>query len=158
MKVSRKAYGSNSSFQNYIKILYHQRDFCIFNLCTLTTSSCSWMSLYTSYFLFPRLTPSGFFNGMLGFSKPGALNFYTFFHLIQLTLFVSRNLTLINFTFPRFLDSLLCNLTTPTPGLVFCFLMPHMLAAALSFSSDRTNPFRNFLPPLFLCLTPTLIM
>ena len=28
MRASRKAYGSNSFFQSYIKIHYHQRDFC----------------------------------------------------------------------------------------------------------------------------------
>ena len=28
MRASRKAYGSNSFFQSYIKILYHQQDFC----------------------------------------------------------------------------------------------------------------------------------
>ena len=27
MRASRKAYGSNSFFQSYIKILYHQQDF-----------------------------------------------------------------------------------------------------------------------------------
>ena len=29
MRASRKAYGSNSFFQSYIKILYHQQDFCV---------------------------------------------------------------------------------------------------------------------------------
>ena len=42
------------------------RPLCIFSLCTLTTASCSWLFLFTSCFLFPSLTPSGFFNGMLG--------------------------------------------------------------------------------------------
>ena len=32
---------------------------------------------------------------MLGISEPGALNYYTFFRLIPLTLFISRNLTSI---------------------------------------------------------------
>ena len=41
--------------------------------------------------LLPLSTPSGLFNGMLGVSEPGALNCYTFFRLIPLTLFVSRN-------------------------------------------------------------------
>ena len=36
--------------------------------------------------------------------------------------------------------------------------MPRTLAAALSFSSGRAYPFLNFLPPLFLCSIPTLIM
>ena len=65
------------------------------------------------------LTPSGFFNGMLGVSEPVASNFYTLFHLIPLTLFVSRNLTLIYIPLSGFLDSLLCDLIAPTPGLVF---------------------------------------
>ena len=37
-------------------------------------------------------------------------------------------------------------------------LMLHTLAAALSFSSDRAYPSLNFLPLLFLRLTPTLIV
>ena len=45
----------------------------------------------------PFLTPSGLFNGMIEISEPGALNFYTFFRLIQLTLIVFRNLTLTHF-------------------------------------------------------------
>ena len=56
--------------------------------------------------LFP-LTLSGFFNGMLGVSKPGALNFYTLFRLIPLSLFVSRNLILTHLSVSGSLDSLL---------------------------------------------------
>ena len=41
-------------------------------------------------------TSSGSFNGMLGVSKPGALNCYTLFRLIPLTLFVSRNPIAVN--------------------------------------------------------------
>ena len=48
--------------------------------------------LFTSCFLFPFLTLLGFFNGMLGVSEPGSLNYYTLFRLISLTLFISRNL------------------------------------------------------------------
>ena len=40
--------------------------------------------------------PSGLFNGMMGVSEPGALNSYTFFRLIPLTLFVSRNPKAVN--------------------------------------------------------------
>ena len=29
MRASRKAYGSNSFFQSYIKVLHHQQDFCV---------------------------------------------------------------------------------------------------------------------------------
>ena len=36
--------------------------------------------------------------------------------------------------------------------------MPHTLVVALSFSSSQAYPFLSSLPPLFLCLIPTLIM
>ena len=90
-----------------------------FSLCTLTTASCSWLFLFTSCFLFPSLTLSGFFNGMLGVFKPGALNYYTLFRLIPLTLYISRNLTLIHLPLFRSLDSLLCDPMAPTPDLVW---------------------------------------
>ena len=56
---------------------------------------------------------------MLGVSEPGALNCYTYFRLIPLTLFVSRSPTLIYLPLSGFLDSLLCDLIAATPGLVF---------------------------------------
>ena len=99
-----------------------------------------------------------FFNGKLEVSKSGALNFNIFFHLIPLTLSVSRNLTLIHLPFSGSLNSLLCDLIIPTPGLAFSLLIPRTLVATSSFSSGRANPPLNFLPCLFLCLTPTLIM
>ena len=111
----------------------------------------------TSCFLF-SLTPSGLFNEMLGVSKPGSLNFYTLFRLIPLTPFVSRNLTLIYPTLSGSLDPLLCDLIAATPGLIFFLLMPHTLAAASSFSSSGAYSSLNFLLPLFLRLTPILIM
>ena len=46
--------------------------------------------------LLPLSTPSGIFNGMLGVSEPGALNCYTFFRLIPLTIFVFRNSKAVN--------------------------------------------------------------
>ena len=49
------------------------------------------------------LTPLGFFNGMLQVLEPGALNYYTLFYLILLTLFVSRNLNLIHLPLSGFL-------------------------------------------------------
>ena len=49
-------------------------------------------------------------------------------------------------------------LIAPTLGLAFSPPIPCTLAAALSFSSGRAYLFLNFLPPLFLCLIPTLIM
>ena len=42
------------------------------------------------------------FNGMLGVSESRVLNCYTLFRLISLTLFVSRNLTLISLSLSRF--------------------------------------------------------
>ena len=115
------------------------------------------VSLHLLLFL-PLLTPSGFFDGMLAVSEPGALNCHTFHHLIPLTLFVPRNPILTHLPLSGFLDFLLCDLIAPTPGLAFYLLMPHTLVAASSFSSSRAYLSLNFLPPLFLCLTPTLIM
>ena len=95
---------------------------------------------------------------MLGVSEPGALNCYTLFHLIPLTSFVPRNLTLIYLPHSRSLDSLLCDPMALTPDLVFFLLMSQTLAAASSFSSGRAYPSLSFLLPLFLRLTPNLIM
>ena len=134
------------------------RPLCFLSLCILTTTSCSWLFLFTSCFLFSTLTLSGFFNGMLGVSEPGALNCYTLFRLIPLTLFVFRNLTLTHFPLFGFLDSLLCDPMSPTPDLVFFLLMSQTLAAASSLSLGRAYPSLSFLPPLFLCLAPILIM
>ena len=104
------------------------------------------------------LTLSGFFNGMLEVSVPGALNYFTFSHPILSTLSASRNPILTHLPLSGFLDSLLCVLIALTPGLAFSLLMPRTPAAALSFSSGRAYLFLNFLPRLFLCLIPTLIM
>ena len=104
------------------------------------------------------LTLSGFFNGMLEVSGPEALNYFIFFRPIQSTLFASRNPILAPLSLSGFLDSLLCVLITLTPGLALSLLMPRTPAAALSFSSGRAYPFLNFLPPLFFCPIPTLIM
>ena len=52
----------------------------IFSICTLSRS---WLFFYTSCSLF-SLTCSGFFNGMLVVSEPGALNRYTLSRLIRL--------------------------------------------------------------------------
>ena len=105
----------------------------------------------------PPLTLSGFFNGMLEVSVPGALNYFTFSRPIQSTISASRNPILTHLPLSGFLDSLLCVLIAPTPGLAFSLLMPRTPAAA-SFSSARAYPFLNFLPPLFLRSIPTLIM
>ena len=83
------------------------------------------------------LTLSGFFNGMLEVSEPGALNYFIFYHPIQSILSASRNPILTPLYLSEFLDSLLCALIAPTPGLVFSLLIPRMPAAASSFSSGR---------------------
>ena len=115
------------------------------------------VSLYPKLSL-PSLTLSGFFNGMLRVSKPGALNYYTLSSLISLTLFISRNLTLIYVPLFGSLDSLLRDMIAATSGLVFFLLMSQTLAVASSYLSGRAYSSLSFLPPLFLCLTPTLIM
>ena len=81
-----------------------------------------------------------------------------FLHPTLLTLSVSRNPILTHLTLSGFLDFPLCVLIAPPPGLAFSLVMPRTLAAASSFSSGRAYPSLNFLPPLSLCLTPTLIM
>ena len=106
----------------------------------------------------PPLTLSGFSKRMLEVFKPGALNCLTFFCPILLTLSASRNPILTHLPLSRFLDSLLCVLIAPTPGLAFSLLMPGTLAAVSSFSSGRAYLSLNFLPPLFLHSIPTLIM
>ena len=117
-----------------------------------------WLFLFTSCFLFPSITLSGLFNGMLGVFKPGALNYYTLLRLIPLTSYISRNLTLIYLPLFRSLDSLLCDPMAPTPDLVFFLLRSQTLVAASSFSSSRAYSSLSFLPPLFLHLIPTLII
>ena len=104
------------------------------------------------------LTLLGFFNGMLEVSEPGALNYFIFYRPIQSTLSASRNPILTHLPLSGFLDSLLCVLIAPTPGLAFSLLIPRTPAAASSFSSGRAYPFPNSLPSLFLRLIPTLIM
>ena len=106
---------------------------------------------------FPFLTPFGFFNGILEVSEPAALNYFTFLRPILLILSVSRNPILTYLPLFGFLDSSLCVLIAPTPGLAFFLVMPRTLAEASSFSSGRAYLSLNFLPPLFLRLIPTLI-
>ena len=109
----------------------------------------------------PASTPPtlpGFFNGMLEVFKPGALNYSTFFRPILSTLSAFRNPILTPLPLSGSLDSQLCTLIAPTPGLAFSLPTPRTLAAALSFSSGRAYPFLNFLLRLFLHSIPTLIM
>ena len=107
---------------------------------------------------YPPLTLSGFSNILLEVFEPGALNCFTFFCPIPLTLSVSRNPILTHLPLFRFLDSMLCVLIAPTPGMPFSLLIPRTLAAVSSFSSGRTYLSPNFLPPLFLRLISTLIV
>ena len=93
---------------------------------------------------FPPPTLSGFSNGMLEVFEPEALNYFTFFCTILLTLSVSRNPILTHLPLSGFLD--FCALIAPTPGLAFSLLMPHTLAEVSSFSSGRAYLSLNFLP------------
>ena len=92
------------------------------------------------------LTVSGFFNGVLEVFEPGALNYFTFSRLILSTLSAFRNPILTHLPLSGFLDSLLCALIAPAPGLAFSLLMTRTLAAVLSFSPGRTYPFLKFIP------------
>ena len=83
---------------------------------------------------------------MLEVFEPEALNYFTFSRPILLTFSVSRNPILTHPPLSGFLDSLLCALIAPTPGLAFSLLMPHTLAATSSFLSGSTYLFLNFLP------------
>ena len=106
----------------------------------------------------PALTPSGVFNRIRAVFKPGTLNCYIFFCPTLLTFSVFRNPILTHLPLSGSLDSLLCDLIAPTPGLAFSFMMPRTLTAVSSFSSGRAYPFLNFLHPVFVHSTPTLIM
>ena len=98
-------------------------------------------------------------NGILEVFEPGALNYFTFSQPTLSTLSVSRNPILTPLPLSGFVDSLLCALIAPTPGLAFSLLMPRTLAVVLSFSSGRAYLFLNFLLPLTPShLIPTLIV
>ena len=84
--------------------------------------------------------------------KLGALNCFTFFRSIPLTLSVSRNPILTYFPLFGFLVSFLCVLIAITPSLAFPLVMPRMLAVASSLSSSRAYVSLNFLHPLCLSL------
>ena len=104
------------------------------------------------------LTLSGFFNGMLEVFEPWALNYFTFFRPILSTLSAFRNPVLTPLPLSGFLDSLLCVLIAPTPGLAFSLVMTRTLVAVLSFSSGRAYRSLNSLFPLFLHSILTLIV
>ena len=85
---------------------------------------------------------------MLEVFDPGALNYFTFFRPILSTLSAFRNPILTHLPLSGFLDSLLCVLIAPIPGLAFSLLMQRTPAAALSFSSGRAYPFTSSLSSL----------
>ena len=88
------------------------------------------------------LTLSGFFNGMLEVFESGALNYFTFSRLTLSTLSASTNPILTHLPLSGFLDSLLCILIVPTPGLALSLLMNPILTHL---------PFSGFLDSL-LCV------
>ena len=97
----------------------------------------------------PPLTLSGFFNGMLEVFEPGALNYSNFFHPILSTLSAFRNPILAPLPLSGFLDSLLCVLIAPTPGLAFSLLMPRVVISVrqgLSFSELSTSSLSSLDP------------
>ena len=113
--------------------------------------------LYLLLPLFP-LTPSGFFNKMLEVSEPGALNYFVLFRLILLTLFVSRNLTYTHLSLFGFLDFLLCDQISPTPGLVFPPPISPTKAVVLSFFVRQGLSFSELSTSSLSSLDPTPIM
>ena len=78
---------------------------------------------------------------MLEVFEPGSLNSFAFFRLILSTLSASRNPILTPLPLSGFLDSLLCIVIAPTPGLAFSLVIPRTLAGASSFSSGRALSF-----------------
>ena len=94
-------------------------------LLALLNHHCLMLLAVSLYLLLPLPLPDSLrvLQWNAGVSKPGALNCNTLFRFIPLTLFVSRNLTLIYLPLFGSLDSLLCDLMAPTPNLVFFLLM-----------------------------------
>ena len=111
------------------------------------TLSCFWPFFYISCFL-SRLTPSGFFKGMTEVFEPEVLSYYTLSRLILWILSVSRNPTSTHLPLSGSLDSLLCDLIAPTPGLAFFFPIIRTLAVVSTFSLGKAYPSLNFLTPL----------
>ena len=113
-------------------------------------------SFYASCLLSP-LTLSGFSDGMLEVFEPGALTYFTFFRPILLTLSASRNPILTHLPLFEFLDSLLCVLIAPTPGLAFSPDATHASGGVVTFVRQGLF-FSELSTPFFLRLIPTLIM
>ena len=97
--------------------------------------------------LLPSLLPltlSGFFNGMLEVFEPGALNYSTFFRPILLILSAFRSPILTDFPRSGFLDSLLCVLIAPTPGLAFSSDTTHASGGVVIFVRQGLSFFELF--------------
>ena len=101
----------------------------------------------------PPTNLSGFFNGMLEVFEPGALNYFTFSRSILSTLSASRNPISTYLPLSGFLDSLLCVLIVPTPGLAFSPDTLHVsggviifIRQSLSFSEFSTSSFSSLDP------------
>ena len=90
------------------------------------------------------LTLSGFFNGMLEVFEPGALNYSTFFRPILLILSAFRSPILTDFPRSGFLDSLLCVLIAPTPGLAFSSDTTHASGGVVIFVRQGLSFFELF--------------
>ena len=115
--------------------------------------------------VFPRLLPplhltlSGFFNRMLEVFKPRSIKLLYFLlsHPVNLISIHESNLnSSFSFPIPGF-SALRSDHIHSRSGILPRDAM-HANGALSSFSSGRTYPFLNFLPPLFLRLIPTLTM
>ena len=65
--------------------------------------------------------------------EPGALNYFTSFCHIPLTLSVSRNPILTHLPLSESLDSLICLLIAPIPGLAFSLDATHAIGGIINF-------------------------
>ena len=127
----------------------------MFSLCTLTTVSCSWLSFYTSCFLFlPNSLRVLQWNA--GGLRARSTKFLQFFSSDLVGLICIQE-SLIHLSLSGSLDFVLCNLIALILSLAFSLLMPPALASASSFLSGKAYTSLNFLPHLFLHLTSTLI-
>ena len=129
--------------------------FCIFSLCPLTIVSCSWLSFYASSLPPDSLMVLQWNAGGLRARSTELLHFLSS-HPVDLICIQESNFnSSFSFRVPGFSALVLI---APTPGLAFSLVMPRMLAAVSSFSSDRAYLSMNFLPPFFLHSIPTLII
>ena len=108
-------------------------------------------------FSFYLLTPSGFSMECWGLrARSTELLHFISSHSVDLICIQESNLNLSSFfRIPGF-SALRSDCSHSRSGIFP--LISQTLAAASSFSSGRAYPFLSFLPPLFVCSTPTLIM